>query len=108
MGTKSKYPKIRESLNTFKKTLKFIQPSQNRVYNFHNHKGIKLLKRLRVVLRHLCEQEFKHSFRDTLNPIYNYGGRYRCFSTFLNVQTIYRKEWLSWIQSSVLLLIFKI
>ena len=66
------------------------------------------MKRLRAGLRRLCEQTFKHRFRDTVNPICNYWGRYRHFITFFNVQTIYRKEWLSWIQSSVLFPIFKI
>ena len=38
-----------ESLNIFKKSiLKFIRPSQDRVYNCHNPKGIKLLTRLKV------------------------------------------------------------
>ena len=59
-----------ESLNIFKKSiLKFIRPSQNRVYNCHNPKGIKLLTRLKVV--YLREPKFKHSFQDTLNPIWN-------------------------------------
>ena len=63
-----------ESLNIFKKSiLKFIRPSQNRVYNCHNPKGIKLLPRLRVSLSHLREHKFKPSFLDTLNPICNCG-----------------------------------
>ena len=58
-----------ERLNIFKKSiLKFIRPSQNRVYNCHNPKGIKLLTRLRVGLSHL-----KHSFQNTRNPICNCG-----------------------------------
>ena len=61
-----------ERLNIFKKSiLKFIQPSQNRVYNCHNPKGIKLLTRLRVGLSYLRERKFKHSFQDTLNPTCN-------------------------------------
>ena len=48
-----------------------MRPSQNRVYNCHNSKGIKLLTRLKVGLSHLCEHKFKHSFQDTLNPICN-------------------------------------
>ena len=73
-----------ESLNIFKKTiLKFIRPSQNRVYNFHNPKGIKLLTRLRVSLMHLCEHKFKHSFQDTLNPICNFGEYIETSSHYL-------------------------
>ena len=61
-----------ESPNIFKKSiLKFIRPSQNRVYNCHNPKGIKLLTRLRVGLSHLREHKFKHSFQDTFNSICN-------------------------------------
>ena len=61
-------------LISFKKSiLKFIRPSQNRVYNCHNPKGIKLLTRFRVSLSHLREHKFKHSFQDTLNLTYNCG-----------------------------------
>ena len=52
---------------------KFIRPSQNRVYNCHDPKGIKLLTRLRVGLSCLHEHKFKHSFQDTLNRICNCG-----------------------------------
>ena len=73
-----------ESLNIFKKNiLKFIRPSQNRVYNFHNPKGIKLLTRLRVSLMHFCEHKFKHSFQDTLNPICNFGEYIETSSHYL-------------------------
>ena len=63
-----------ERFNIFKKRiLKFIRPSQNRVYNYHYSKGIRLLTRLRVGPIHLREHKFKHSFQDTLNPICNCG-----------------------------------
>ena len=63
-----------ESLNIFKKSiLEFIRPSQNRVYNCHNPKGMKLLTKLTVGLSHLREHKFKGSFQDTLNPICNCG-----------------------------------
>ena len=75
-----------ESLNIFEKSiLECIQPSQNRVYNCHNPKGIKLLTRLRVTLSNLREHKFKHSFQNTLNPICN------CDEDFFSVQTIYMK-----------------
>ena len=62
-----------ESLNIFKKSiLKFIRPSQNRVYNCHNNnKGIKLLTRLTVGLSHLREHRLNHSCQGTLNPTCN-------------------------------------
>ena len=73
-----------ESPNIFKKRiLKFIRPSQNRVYNCHNPKGIKLLTRLRVGLSHLREHKFKHSFQDTLNPICNCGEDIETTSHYL-------------------------
>ena len=73
-----------ESLNIFKKSiLEFIRPSQNRVYNCHNPKGIKLLTRLRVGLSHLREHKFKHSFQDTLNPICNCGEDIETTSHYL-------------------------
>ena len=74
-----------ESLNIFKKkkNLKFIRPSQNRVYNCHNPKGIKLLTRLRVGLSHLREHKFKHSFQDTLNPICTCGEDIETTSHYL-------------------------
>ena len=73
-----------ESLNILKKSiLEFIQLSQNRVYNCHNPKGIKLLIRLRVGLSHLREQKFKHSFQDTLNLICNCGEDIETISHYL-------------------------
>ena len=73
-----------ESLNIFKKSiLKFIRPSQNRVYNYNNPKEIKLLTRLRVGLSRLREHKFKHSFQDTLNPICNCGEDIQTTSHYL-------------------------
>ena len=63
-----------ESLDIFTKSiLKFIRPSQNKAYNCHNPKGIKLLTRLRVSLTHIRVRKNKHSFQETLNPICNCG-----------------------------------
>ena len=73
-----------ESLNIFKKRiLKFILPSQNRAYNCHNPKGIKLLTGLTVGLSHLREHKFKHSFLNTLNPICNCGEDVETSSHYL-------------------------
>ena len=63
-----------------------MRPSQNRVHNYPNPKGIKLLTRLRVGLCHLREHKFKHSFQDTLNPICNCGEDIEN-----TAQTIYKK-----------------
>ena len=75
----SKNQKVLISLK--KSILEFIQPYQNRVYNCHNPKGIKLLTRLRVV--YLREHKFKHSFQDTLNPICNCGEDIETTSHYL-------------------------
>ena len=53
------------SLSVFKKNLlKFIRPSPNSVFNYHNYKRIKYLTRLRLALSHLCEHKFKHNFQE--------------------------------------------
>ena len=73
-----------ESLNVFKKSIsKFIRPSQNRVYNCHNPKGIKLLTILTVGLSHVREHKFKHIFQDTLNPICNCSEDIKTTSYYL-------------------------
>ena len=83
-----------ESLNIFKKSiLKFIRPSQNRVYNYHYPKGIKLLTRLRVGLSHLRKHKFKHSFQDTLNPKCNCGKDIKITSHYLLHCPDYLQEW---------------
>ena len=62
------------SLNIFRNSiLKFIRPFSNSVLNSHSSKAIKLISRLRLVLSHLQEHKFKHSFQDSLNPISHCG-----------------------------------
>ena len=41
--------------------------------NSHNPKPIKFITRLRLILSHLREHKFKHSFQDLLNPISSCG-----------------------------------
>ena len=53
--------------------MQFIWPSPNSIFNCYNPKGVKLLTRLRLGLRHLHDRKFKHSFQDSLNPICNCG-----------------------------------
>ena len=53
--------------------LKFIRPSPSNVFNCNNHKGIRLITRLRVGMSHLREHKFKHNFQDYLNPICRCG-----------------------------------
>ena len=62
------------SLNILRNSIfKFVRPSANSVFNMYNSKGIKFIARLRLPLSHLREQKFKHSFRDLINPICNFG-----------------------------------
>ena len=58
-----------KSIVTFKiRILSFIRPSANSTFNCHNHRGIKLLSRLRPVLSHLREHKFKHIFKILSTP----------------------------------------
>ena len=62
------------SFNIFRKSiLKFIRPSANSFFNYHNPKEIKFITRLRFGLSHLREHKFKHSIQDSLNPFYSCG-----------------------------------
>ena len=49
------------------------KPPQNSIFNCHNPKGIKLLRKLRLGVSYLCDQKFNHSFQDLLNLICNCG-----------------------------------
>ena len=63
-----------KSISVFKeKILNFIQSSRNSFFDCHSPKGIKLITRLRLDLNHLRGHKFKHSFQDTINPLYNCG-----------------------------------
>ena len=67
-----------------------LRPSQNRILNYLNPKGNKLVTRLRVNLSHFCVHRFKHSFQKTLNLIYSCGQDIETSSHFFfTVQTIY-------------------
>ena len=81
-------------IETFKKRiLSFIRPSPNGTFNCHNPKGIKLLSRLRLVLSHLRENKFKHSFQDSLNPFCSCGkGEVETSSHYLLYCSNYSKE----------------
>ena len=62
------------SYNVFKNSiLKFMRPFPNKIFQCHNPKGVKLVTRLRLGLSHLREHKFKHSFQDTLSPLFSYG-----------------------------------
>ena len=59
-----------ESSKQFKKTiLDFIRPKENSIYAINDISGLKLLTRLRLNFSHLNEHKFRHSFKDTINPM---------------------------------------
>ena len=50
-----------------------IRSLPNKVSNFHNPQGLKLLTRLRLGLSHLPYYKFKHDFFDTSNTLRSCG-----------------------------------
>ena len=70
------YPSLRNSAsyNVFEnRILKFIRASLNKIFQFHNPKGIKLVARERVGLNHRLGNKFEHRFQDTLNRLCGCG-----------------------------------
>ena len=62
------------SYSAFKKNiLNYIRPSPNSIFNCHNPKALKFIKRLHLGLSHLRYNKFKHNFQDSLNPLCNCG-----------------------------------
>ena len=64
--------KVKESLTigSFKnKLLSLICPPPKPVCSIHDPKGLAMLKKLRVGLSLLNLHQFRHNFRDTLNPL---------------------------------------
>ena len=56
-----------ESFGIFKSNiLKFIRPAPRRSFNCYNHKGIRIVARLRVGLSHLREHKFNQSFQNCI------------------------------------------
>ena len=70
----------------------FIQPKPNSIYNCHNPKGIRLITRLRLGLRHLSEHKFKHSFQNCLSTLCLCGNDIDTYSHFLLHYTTYSNE----------------
>ena len=63
-----------ESLGIFKsRILKFIWPIPRGFFNCYNHKGIRLMTRLRLVLSHLREHKFNHNFQNCINSLCSCG-----------------------------------
>ena len=60
---------IRNSESFKESILRFIRPSENPIFNWHNSGGIKLITRLSLGFSHLREHKFRRNFQDTLHPI---------------------------------------
>ena len=53
--------------------LKFIRPTPRSFFNCYNHKGIRLMTRLRLRLSHLREHKFNHNFQNCINTLCSCG-----------------------------------
>ena len=63
--------RLAPSVAVFKtKLLSKIHPLQKFVFGIHDPKGLSYLSQIRVGLSKLNFHKFKHSFRDTINPMY--------------------------------------
>ena len=57
-----------ESLGIFQSnTLKFFRPTPRSFFNYYNHKGIRLMTRLRLRLSRLREHKFNQNFQNCIN-----------------------------------------
>ena len=62
--------RLAPSVAIFKKKLvSIIRPPAKSVFWIHDPKGLAYLTQLRVGLSKLCFHKFKHSFRDSINPM---------------------------------------
>ena len=78
------HPAIRnaESFGIFKSNiLKFI--TSRSFFNCYNHKGIRLMTRLRLRLSDLHEHKFNHNFQNCINPLCSCGMDIESSSHFL-------------------------
>ena len=73
-------------------TLKYIRPTPKNVFICKNHRGIKLITRLRVGHSHLREHKLKHRFHDTLNPICSSGFDVESTSHYILYCPMYNDE----------------
>lgn len=54
-------------MHVFKKELsKFVRPEPQLIYNVHDNKGLKLLRRLGLCLCYLGDHKFVHNFQESV------------------------------------------
>ena len=71
------------SLSVFKKNLlKYIGPSPNSAFNYHELQKNQIPHKNTPYSKHLREHKFKHSFQDTLNPFCSCGLGVETNTTF--------------------------
>ena len=81
------------SFNSFKESiLKFIRPAPNSIFQCHNPKGIKYLTRLRVNFSHPRDHKFKHSFQETINPLFTCSLEAKTTNHFILHYPYYENE----------------
>ena len=72
-----------ESIKPFKSMLKnFLSLNQRSLFSIHDPVGVKLLTRLRLQFSHLNEHEFRHNFKDCVNPMCDCGAEIETTSHF--------------------------
>ena len=97
-------PNVRrcDSYNVLKSNiLKFIRPSSNLFFDYHNPIGIKYITRIWLGLIHLRQHKFKHSFQDTFNHICNCGNDVESAIHFFLHCPLYSNERLTLLSSLV-------
>ena len=64
-----------ENIKRFKSMLKdFFNVKQKSLFAIHDSARFKLLLRLRLKFSHLNEHKFRHNFKDTVNPMSDFGS----------------------------------
>ena len=77
-------------------------------FNCLDHKGVKLITRLRLGLSQLRDNKFKHSFQDCFNPIYRCGiETERIVHYLLHCSNHYMKAEPFWTTSSLSFITWK-
>ena len=67
----SSLPKVKSFTDFKNNILSFMRSKANSVLNCNNSKGLKFVTRLRLRLSLLREHKFKHSFQDSINPLWS-------------------------------------
>ena len=60
----------------------------NSIYNIHNPLGVKYLTKLRNGFSHLKKHKFKHSFQNSIDPMYSCSGGIETTTHFFSIAQI--------------------